>query len=575
MTQPIAATRACLLAATLAGTAAAIGTLLFPVEAPVGGEFPNTLSVGIRAPQGGTVTVAYDFGAGFNGTLCRSAALAPSNDFDRVALPLPAGTIVRLQLLLPDGHRSASARDARILDAQGGLLLQLSDSDLRADGNIALRSSLHLPTDPGRRGETVPRERAAAGLLTLAELAILASVWRHRGPAPVPAWLARTAVGLTAGAILFSRRPSVLVDPQFWCEDGTVYFLGRAGGWQGLWATQGNYLALVPRATAALANLAPLWYAPMIYAGAAVAVCVAAAVKASSPRVGLPYPVLAGLAVVAMPDMDEIATNVTNAQWFGAAILVLVCVSRPPVGFRQAARDTVALVLFGLTGPFIIFALPLLLWRALRTRRTGAWMLLSVGAVAAVMQYRAYSSSHPLPLPRGMPPLTPLLAAAGYRTGGQLFGLMPSPLLANPVPWGIAGLVLYGLIWASFPLRNAVGEIRPLLAWMALAIVVGGFLRYIDHAAVFFEPAFIARYFYLPILFAAWLLLGGLARQGPRRWLAALGLAAAIACNAPCYRMAPYSDLHWPHYASAIGRGEPIQVPINPPAWSFDSPGRR
>ena len=575
MTQPLAVTRTCLLAATLLGLAAAFGTLCFPIDAPIGGETPNTLSVSILAPQGGNVGVTFDFGAGYNGSLCRYITLAPSGQFNRVALPLPAGTIVGLQLILPDNHPRASARDVRILDAQGRILSQVADSDLRTDGRIALRTNLNLPTDSRRRGNAVSRERVAAVLLAAAEMAILIAVWRRRDPVPIPGWLARTAIGLAAAAILFSRRPSVFVAPQFWAEDGTVYFLGRTGGWHSLWETQGNYLALVPRATAALANLAPVWYAPILYAIVAGAVCLAAAVKAASPRVGLPFPALAGLAVVLVPNMDEITANVANAQWFGAAILALVCLSRPPEGFRQTVRDTVALVVFGLTGPFIIFAVPLLLWRAMRRRSAVAWILLALGAALAVLQYRAYCSSQPTPLPQTMPPLIPFLAAAGYRTGGQLFGFMHPPLLANPIPWGIAGLVLYGLMWASFPLRAAEGEVRPALAWMAIAVMVGGFLRYLDHANLFFEQVFIVRYFYLPLLFAAWLFLGGLAAPGPRRWLAALGLAATIVCNVAHYRMAPYIDLHWPHYASAIEHGEPIQVPINPPAWSFDSPGSR
>jgi hypothetical protein len=275
----------------------------------------------------------------------------------------------------------------------------------------------------------------------------------------------------------------------------------------------------------------------------------------------LPFPALAGLAVVLVPNMDEITANVANAQWFGAAILVLVCLSRPPAGIGQTVRDAAALVIFGLTGPFIIFAVPLLLWRAVRTRSIPAWMLAALGAALVVLQYRAYSSSQPASLPNAMPPLVPFLAAAGYRTGGQLFGLMFPPLLANPIPWGIAGLALYGIVWFCFPLRTSAGDVRPALAWMALATIVGGFLRYLDHANLFFEQVFIARYFYLPLLFAAWLFLGGLATPGPRRWLAALGLAATIACNVSCHRMAPYIDLHWPHYAWAESRSKSRSTP--------------
>jgi len=575
MAPQFAVTRAGLLAATLAGLAAAIGTFCYPVDAPVGGELPNTLSVSVRAPRGGKVTADYDFGAGQNGSLRSSAELGRNDQFTRVTLPLPAGTIVSLQLGLPDGLPRASARNAQVLDSRGGLLRQFPDSDLRPDGALVMRTSLNLPTDPRRPGSAVGRERAVSVLLAAAELALLVAVWRRPQGAPRSAWLDRAAIGLAAAAILFSRRPSVFVAPQFWCEDGTIYFLGRSAGLHGLWAAQGNYIAFVPRTVAALAGLAPALYAPVIYAAAAVAVCLAAALKAASPRVGLPFPVLAGLAVVLVPNMDEITANLTNEQWFGAVILVLVCLSRPPADFPQAAGDTVALVLFGLTGPFVIFALPQLAWRAVRTRSAGAALLAALGAALSLLQYLEYRASQPAPLPAGLPHLVPFLGAAGYRTGGQLFGLMRSPLVADPVPLGIAGLALYASMWLLFPLRAGLGEIRPMLAWTALAIMVGGFLRYLGQANLFFEPVFVVRYFYVPLLFGAWLMLGGLAVPGPRRWLALLGLSAAIACNISSYRMAPYTDLDWPRYASAIERGEAVRVPINPPAWSFDSPGRR
>ena len=567
--------RAWLLVVTLAGVAAALGALCFPAGTPVGGNFPNVFSVGIRAAQGGTVGIGFEFGAGLDGSLCSYAALPPSRDDTRLSLALPAGTITALRLFLPDSHPRASATDARILDARGRLLWQFADGDLRSDGRIALRSNLHLPTDPRRPDRTPARERWAAILLALAGGAILLLLGRRRDSRIVPPWLCRAAIGFAAAAVLFSRRPGFFVEPQFWCEDGTVYFLAGTDGLRSLWETQANYLVLVPRAIAAASALAPVWYAPILYAAASVAVCLMAAVKAASPRVGLPLPALAGLAVVLVPNMDEITANVTNVQWFGAVILILVCVSTPPRTLSEAVRDTLAILLFGLTGPYVIFVIPLLLWRALRTRVPAAWMLLGLGIALAVLQYWAFRLSRPAPFPGELPPLIPMMAAAGYRTGGQLFSLMPAPLLANPVPWGLAGLALYGLVWCLFPLRAALGEIRPALGWAALAIIAGGLLRYVHLVDQFFEQGFITRYFHFPLLCATWLLLAGLAMSGPRRWLAVLGLAAAVACNAPGYRMAPYIDLHWPHYASAIERGQPVRVPVNPPFWSFESRGRR
>jgi len=578
MKETYAVTRVWLAVVSLAGFAAAFGTFCFPASVPVGGEFPNTLSVNIRIPHGGRVGIGFEFGASSDESLYRYIVLAPSNQFNRVALPLPAGTITVLRLMLPGNDPRASARDARVIDAQGRMLWQFADSDIRADGRITLRANLRLPTDPHRRDRQVARERSAAVLLAMTEAIILMTVLRWRNLALVsPLWFARIAISVAAASVLFSRRPGFFVQPQFWAEDGAVYFLGRTKGWHGLWETQGNYLVLVPRTIAAMANLAPIWYAPILYAAFATVVCLATVIKAASPRVGLPFPALAGLAVVFVPNMDEITANLTNLQWFGAVILVLVCLSKPPSNLRETVRDSVALGIFGLTGPYIIFALPLLFWRALHARSFARWMLPALGVGLSLLQYRAYSESHPVLFSGDLPSFVPFLAAAGYRTGGQLFRLMPAPLVTNPIPWGLGGLALFASIWLVFPLRpRGEGEdIRSKLAWMALAIIGAGFLRYINLANQFFEQLFITRYFYFPLLCAAWLLLGGVAMPGLTRWIAAIGLFAAIMCNVSNYRMAPYTDLHWPHYALAMERRQPTLVPVNPPAWFFHFAGGR
>jgi hypothetical protein len=236
--------------------------------------------------------------------------------------------------------------------------------------------------------------------------------------------------------------------------------------------------------------------------------------------------------------------------------------------------DSAAVAVFGLTGPFILFALPLLLWRSVRTRNVAAWMTAVLGAVITGLQCRAYLASQPTHLPGAAPKLAEFLAAAGYRTGCQLFGLMSSPFLAHTTRWGIVGLALYALLWLLFPLRGMGGDLRPPLAWFSACLVAGGFLRYFGLPHLFFEPVYIARYFYVPLLVGIWLLISGFQSAGLRRWLATISVAAAIACNAGSFRMAPYIDLRWPYYASAIARGEAIQVPINPPPWIFENPGR-
>jgi hypothetical protein len=564
----------CLLAVTCFGLFAAIGTWFAPVDPPVAGVFPNhfvaTLPVGNAS---GTSRLYYDVGAGFNPLLSMPGTPAVSSPTSRISFPLPAGTIVGLRV--EPGANSARPTLAQIVDVRGRVLQTFETSDFRSEGRLALRRPLHLPGDPGHPAPVVRRERIIAALLALTEIGLLFFLWHSRFRRPLPRGLVAGSIVLAAACILFSRRPDVFAQPQFWSEDGTIYFSQRGDGWRGLIEPQANYLAILPRVTAFVANTAPVWYAPLIYCGVSIAVVLMAVLKAASPRVGLPLAPWAALMIVLVPGMDEITGNLTNAQWFGAVILVLVALSQPPKTWGEKISDLIAIALFGLTGPFVVAAGPIFVWRAVRSRERWTWIAagLAAGAMAAeLLTYRASSSG---PLPQASASLLTFVGATGYRTGGQLFGMMPSPDFSDPVRWGIAGLLALVFIWCFFPLRAAQGSVRWALAWMATLVVVGGCVRYLAYAHFFFEPVFILRYFYLPVLFTGWILLAGLAQSGARRWIATLLLVLAAVRNTRSYRMAPYTDLHWPHYASAIQRGEPISVPINPPAWGFLSAGKR
>src|SRR5476649_1587010 len=70
---------------------------------------------------------------------------------------------------------------------------------------------------------------------------------------------------LACAAILFARRPSALLCPQFYCEDGMVYFTAaRAHGFASQFEIYAGYQQLVPRIVAWIASLFDPRYAPFI-----------------------------------------------------------------------------------------------------------------------------------------------------------------------------------------------------------------------------------------------------------------------------------------------------------------------
>src|SRR5579872_3939418 len=93
-----------------------------------------------------------------------------------------------------------------------------------------------------------------------------ASVEKHGSGTAATLWMySRSA--WAAGAImllLFLRRPDALLNPQFFAEDGVVFFHDQLlfGLWESLWIPHGGYLLIVQRLTAWWASFFPPIFAP-------------------------------------------------------------------------------------------------------------------------------------------------------------------------------------------------------------------------------------------------------------------------------------------------------------------------
>src|SRR5436190_23821070 len=86
-------------------------------------------------------------------------------------------------------------------------------------------------------------------------------------------WIARPPLWCTllvCGMILFARRPDLIRLPQFWAEDGAVFFLqSRTLGADALIEPSAGYLHTVQRLVAWLASWTDPVLSPAIYVGAA------------------------------------------------------------------------------------------------------------------------------------------------------------------------------------------------------------------------------------------------------------------------------------------------------------------
>src|SRR3546814_14536303 len=75
-------------------------------------------------------------------------------------------------------------------------------------------------------------------------------------------------------AVVILRRPDVVLNPQFWAEDGKIWFANvhNLGAWQSLFLPQNGYLQTLSRLVAGIAALVPMQWAPLVFNLAAIMV---------------------------------------------------------------------------------------------------------------------------------------------------------------------------------------------------------------------------------------------------------------------------------------------------------------
>lgn len=384
---------------------------------------------------------------------------------------------------------------------------------------------------------------------------------------------------LCAAALLL-KSPDAFGNPQFWAEDGAVFFQQQPAGAAPAWLQPyAGYLHLLPRLVAWLATFAPLAVVPAVYAYLSLAVnaaCVASLAQRLLPS-KLALAALAGVLLV--PTSGEVFGTLTNSQWFLQLFLLAWCFL--PGGPRHGALRValaLAVLVAALTGPFslllaVLHALALvvaLAWRDLRPwlgaiaadggreRLAALWL----GAAAqAVFLARAPQVAG------GSLALDVRLEALGRWTQGHLFDAAPLPgwlflgLLA-----AMAGFVLLrprpdaDRVTAPFlGLVLALAAAEVVLA-AGKADVVGMDLGYGDRYFVLFKLAF-------------WLLAFDAARAW--RWRrghgGAVALAALLAVSLQHHdhlQRAALPDKHWRSAIAPAERGESVVVPINPEPWT-------
>lgn len=389
-------------------------------------------------------------------------------------------------------------------------------------------------------------------------------------------WQHAIVFALVVVAIV-SRRPDALLNPQFYAEDGSVWFADawNLGYLHSLTLAAGGYLNLLPRLVCGLAILIPLKSAPLLlnWFGIVIqALPVNVLLTSRCANWGALWlrTLQAGLYVV-LPNSSELHITITNAHWHLALLACLIAFSDRPENGAWRAFDIAIAALTGLTGPWCLVLTPLVLvfwWH-----RRQSWSLVIAGLLSACVI--AQGSELLLHFQRPQTPLGANLALFCRLIAGQIYiGAIwgqnsfakGGPIIPLAIVFAAGTCVLvYGLLKSRLEMKlfivfailtTAAALLSPLIAgekprWPLLADDPG------------------ARYWFFPMLALVWSLLW-IASQKRRPALRIL----SVACFAVMAR-AVWHDWHYPPYGDqrfsehvrqfeAAPIGTEIVIPIVP-----------
>ena len=192
--------------------------------------------------------------------------------------------------------------------------------------------------------------------------------------------------------IITIRRPDAVFNPQFFAEDGLVWFSNAYDfGLRCLIMPAFGYLHTLTRLIAVMAQLFPFSVAPLVMnLGAVVVQILPVIVILSSRFAGISFwmRLLASFLYLALPNSNEVDANVTTLQWHLGLLAFLLLVASPPKNWGWRIFDGIVLVLISLNGPIGIVLVPVaaaLWWKRRERWQITTLALLIPGAVVQAL----------------------------------------------------------------------------------------------------------------------------------------------------------------------------------------------
>ena len=386
--------------------------------------------------------------------------------------------------------------------------------------------------------------------------------------------------------ILVYRKPEALTKPQFWAEDGLIFFQQCFQvGARSIFIPYAGYLHLIPRIAALLTfHGLSYHYMPLGYNIANLILFLGLVCFIWRRTAFDPYTkFFMTLALTLVPVGSEMVFCLTNVQWYTNLFIPLFFIA----GYNRkyAVFDGVILFLVGLSGPFSMVFLPAvgaIVW--FRSRKFGQWKyerwFLFISVVTALIQLLVLTSSSARP--SGWNTVQKIAHSSRMLYMQVTTPLGISKLYSDPIHHGLFAVLLLAVLgWILLCWRRLRTRMDYLPFFLMLATIcdVAANVYSLDPGnEPYLNPLnYSMRYFFGPCVLFFWSVFAYLStpgettettgKAGEIRNLGFLLLytyyTVVLVLTIPIW---PMVDEHWPEQAKKIESLEKghLEIPINP-----------
>jgi hypothetical protein len=307
--------------------------------------------------------------------------------------------------------------------------------------------------------------------------------------------------------LTFVRRKDALLSPQFWAEDGLIFYLQafETGQLKTIFAPYAGYLHLLPRLVAGVSTHLPLAYAPLLFNSVALLIQVLPLGYILSDRfdsitIDLRLKLLLASLYVLVPPCFEIHVVLANSQWHLAPLVCLILMSKAPRSYAGKLLDYLIIAVSSLTGPFTAFLVPAMYLLAYKRRVRHFYIISAIATAGALFQTFTYIGGYNTrPLQNAPLSLKLLTMIVGKIFLSALAGMNGYIYLTDKVgfPMYVLAIVLY--LPLTIYIYSKLPRVLLLLPYLSIVILVLAVVT--SPSPHNFVPADnTSRYFHLPML---------------------------------------------------------------------------